>query len=70
MVANGFTVTDDEGRVTVFEDNHDGPQEDDPENTRNLLCHVMDYFGLAGTRYDEKKVWVKIEPGDKYVSNP
>lgn len=54
---NGFIVTTEEGR-DIFEDTLEGFQE--------LLYVLVGELGYAGSRYDEKRICVRLEPGDKY----
>ena len=57
QVENGF--------IGYFE-NGDCIYPDTPEGLQELLYQVIEELGCCGTRYDEKRVRVIIEPGDKY----
>lgn len=55
-------------------DDGDGDQlivvaSDDPaEASRNMLWEVLELIGHVGSRYDEHRVQVVIEHGDKWMS--
>lgn len=36
------------------------------ENVQTLLYTIIEELGLSGSRYDEKRLYVEIKPGDKY----
>ena len=58
---NGFIVKFDElegSHTYVYKSTHEGVME--------MLQDVVDDIGYRGTRYDEKRVVVRLEPGDKY----
>jgi hypothetical protein len=59
---NGYIIRDDEdGFPYVIAD-------DDPvDATFNLLVEVREMIGHIGSRYDERRVRVVIEPGDKWI---
>jgi hypothetical protein len=66
-VDNGFLCKFDDGdgySEQVFEEPFDPEYNPDPETMARLLRSVVDYFG-AGTRYDKKRVYVEVRPGDK-----
>jgi hypothetical protein len=69
-VTNGFILynPDDMGETYLaFEEPFDPEYNPDPETMARLLRSVVDYFG-AGTRYDKKRVYVEVRPGDKVPS--
>ena len=33
----------------------------------SMLWEVLEFFGLAGSRHDEKRIRIVTEPGDKYI---
>jgi len=42
--------------------------DDDPAlATFQMLCIVHEYIGHIGSRYDAKRVRIKVEHGDKYI---
>lgn len=61
-VANGFSIKNNDGEVTVIEEKDD----DVVPAAEALLWHVIEFFNLGGTRYDKERVRVVREPGDKY----
>ena len=64
-VANGYIANGVDGAV-VFEEDENCRRDVDPQAVARLLDHVIEYFGAGGSRYDEARVRVIIEPGDKY----
>lgn len=66
MAGNGYIVTDtdedgDETK-TVFEENDGDPL----AAWEVLLWHIIEQFGMVGSRYDKERLAVRREPGDKY----
>lgn len=69
-VSNGWLVTDLSDpemprRTVVFEAQND-VNEHDVKKIQELLHHIVDLLGVAGSRNDRERVRVIIEPGDKY----
>lgn len=61
---NGYIVTTDDGIRSVFEA---GGESDWPQTTQNMLWYVNETIGEPGSRHDEWRVRVNLEPGDKWV---
>lgn len=66
---NGYVVTTDDGIRSVFAE----PEElgaPCPEATaaRNMLWYVNEVIGEPGSRHDEWRVSISLEPGDKWIS--
>ena len=64
-VANGFIMhyDDDETKETyIYPETYLG--------ARELLIDIRDAIGMAGSRYDDKRIYVTVEPGDKYEAPP
>lgn len=40
--------------------------EDDREKQAQLLYQLVELLGWMGSRHDEKRIRINIEPGDKY----
>ena len=71
-VDNGFIVKGDEFKedphpvnISVFQ-YKDGGDVGVLEAAQEMLWFIIDHFGLGGNRYDEKRLVVKFEKGDKY----
>jgi len=71
QVNNGFIVRvlegdgfdlEKKGTVFQFKDSDFGVI----EAAEEMLWFIIDYFGLSGSRYDEKRLVVRFEKGDKY----
>ena len=65
-VSNGYIVTtinqDIKSEYAVFEETN----EDSVENLKNMLWHIVEEFGESGSRYDEKRIHITTQPGDKF----
>jgi hypothetical protein len=57
---NGYIVHTEEG-TTVYQDDIHGVQE--------LMYDLLHEMGHTGSRYDMERIYVRIEPGDKYEAN-
>jgi hypothetical protein len=52
-----------------FIDDIEVVENDDPVlASHDLLWSVLEYIGHPGTRHDERRVRIMIEPGDKWIS--
>ena len=64
---NGFILNDSidpEGKKTyIFEDDNMG---ESIEAFANLLSKIDELIGPTTTRHDAKRVYIKVEPGDKF----
>jgi hypothetical protein len=59
---NGYILRDDEGCTDVV-------SSDDPATaTFDMLNEVLEILGHIGSRYDERRVRIIIERGDKWIS--
>lgn len=58
---NGYVIRADEEVWTVANDN-------EAEATFEMLGHVLELIGHIGSRYDEWRVGIKLEHGDKWIS--
>ena len=41
-------------------------QEDEIEAFADFLRHLVDHYGPTTSRYSPKKIFIRVEPGDKY----
>lgn len=57
----GYIVKNSDGDVTLIAD------ADPVDRTSALLWEVLEQVGHVGSRYDERRVRIVIEPGDKYA---
>lgn len=68
---NGWIVKDTDGdfeRVYCFL--YDSIAGGDVEAFSSLLWHLTDTLGMGGSRYDEKRIYISVKPGDKHSSHP
>ena len=69
--ANGWVVKESDGdfeRVYCF--SYDSIAGGDVEAFSGLLCYLTDTLGMVGSRYDEKRIYISVKPGDKHHSHP
>jgi hypothetical protein len=57
---------------------HDGPdaateevvwqerEDDEVEAFADFLRHLLDHYGPTTNRYSPKRIYIRVEPGDKY----
>jgi hypothetical protein len=68
MVSNGWILEDHSDpemvRVQVFEGGD--REEDDVKTMQQLLYTINDLVGPTTSRYSEHRIYVRIEPGDKF----
>lgn len=68
--ANGLilTVTEHDGEVVeyTYTDPGDGFQE--ISRFHEFLCLIRDTYGPTTSRYSEERIYITVEPGDKYVA--
>jgi hypothetical protein len=61
IISNGVVVKyPDEDKISYVFDN------DKPEQCVEMLYNILDTLGMSGSRYDKKRIYIKIEHGDKY----
>lgn len=64
-VDNGYIIRNYcEGKLeeTVVVDEEMG----EPEAARSVLWHINTMLGNTGGRYDEKRIYIELRPGDKH----
>ena len=64
---NGWVVKDTDGdfeRVYCF--SYDSIAGGDVEAFSSLLWHLTDTLGMGGSRYDAKRIYIEVKPGDKH----
>lgn len=68
MASNGWILEDHSDpemvRVQVFEGGD--REEDDVKAMQQLLYTISDLVGPTTSRYSEHRIYVRIEPGDKF----
>ena len=58
-----LTVTDkDLKEEIVYQEKHD----DEVECFADFLHHLNDQYGPSTSRYSEKRIYIRVEPGDKF----
>jgi len=65
--ANGWVVKESDGdfeRVYCF--SYDSVAGGDVEAFSGLLWHLTDTLGMSGSRYDAKRIYISVKPGDKH----
>ena len=68
---NGWVVKESDGdfeRVYCF--SYDSVAGGDVEAFSGLLWNVTELCGMSGSRYDEKRIYISVKPGDKHQSHP
>lgn len=65
-VVNGYIVTTEDNEVIAICEDHDASECPEAYSTAEALRAAIDYLGAAGSRYDEARVRVSVEPGDKF----
>lgn len=64
---NGYVITDEEGAVTVIAEDPSHPNPD-ALAAHLMLWEVNESIGHIGSRYDEYRVTIRLEHGDKWMS--
>jgi len=68
---NGWLVKEsDEDFERLYCFSYDSTAGHDVEAFSSLLCHLTDTFGMVGSRYDEKRIYISVKPGDKHRNHP
>jgi hypothetical protein len=57
--ANGFIVEHDE-------EMHPSVYGDTVEDMQEMLYDILTFVGHTGSRHDAKRIYIRVEPGDKY----
>jgi len=65
---NGFVLSyiDPDYRHTMVFQADAGDEYGRIESAREMFYELMEMLGLVGTRYDAKRLYIGIKPGDKY----
>lgn len=68
---NGWVVKEsDESFERLYCFSYDSIAGGDVEAFSSLLWHVTETLGMSGSRYDEKRIYISVKPGDKHHSHP
>jgi len=62
-VGNGFVLKDNEGHLTVVEEK-DG---DELASAEELLWKIVEFFNLAGDKYDKERIFITRKTGERYT---
>lgn len=64
---NGWILKDDEGNELVHADPVDTyGDHDEVEAFADFLYTIAEHYGPSTSRYSPKRIYIRIEPGDKY----
>ena len=63
QVKNGFLIKDNEGELTVVEEEAD----DELSVAEKMLWGVVNFFNLGGDKYDMERIFVVRKIGENYV---
>jgi hypothetical protein len=64
---NGYIVSEDNSdiqgvsNIVVFDVESQGKHA-----VADMLWHILNTLGEGGSRYDQERIYITIEPGDKY----
>ncbi len=57
---NGFSVSDYNGEMAVFEEDEDCPLSTDPLCVCRMLWHIVEYFGGVGSKHDAERISISV----------
>ncbi len=63
---NGYILSSDDGEILYQTTDDD---KDEIERFCEFLYAVKEHYGPSTSRYSPKRIYINIEPGDKYEEN-